>query len=136
MNSQRFAQTGADEPPLLLDAARVLEYASFDDALRASPGSSAVVGGVAVDLNNVAGVVIAEGLAQGELFLLLCNDRWETLAAQTCADVAGAKARAEQAYPALSRLWRAYRELTGAEQAEIASTRNFLRELLAGESEE
>ena len=135
MSQQRFTPTDADEPPMLLDAARVLEYASFDDALRASPGSSAVVGGVAVDLNNVAGVVIAEGLALGETFLLLCNDHWETIAADTCADLAGAKAQAERSYPGLSRLWRSYRELTDAEQAEIASTRKFLRELLASDPE-
>src|SRR5688572_25022271 len=50
------------EPPPILDGARVLEYAPFDAAVASSRGS-AVVGGVAVDLQNVVGLVIVEDLS-------------------------------------------------------------------------
>jgi|SRR5687768_10065116 len=119
------------EPPFLLDAARVLEYAPLDDAVRSAPGAHAVVGGVAVDTSTVAGMAITEGLAQGEIFLLHCNENWETLAAGPVADAASARASAELAFPGSARLWRAYRSLTAEELAEIDSTSAFLRELLA-----
>jgi hypothetical protein len=119
------------EPPFLLDGARVLEYAPLDQAVRTAPGAHAVLGGVAVDPSTVAGMVITEGLAQGELFLLHCNEQWETLAAGSVADPASAKASADVSFPGSARLWRPYRTLTAAELAEIESTRAFLRELLA-----
>lgn len=119
------------EPPPFLDAARVLEYATFDAEVHASRGASSVMDGVAVDLQNVAGLVIAEGLAQGELYLLHCNERWETITAGSFADAATARAEAEKAFPGVERLWRPYRELTAEEGSEMQTTRAFLRELLA-----
>jgi hypothetical protein len=119
------------EPPFLLDAARVIEYAPLDHAVRSVPGAHAVVGGVAVDPSTVAGLVVAEGLAQGEMYLLHCNEQWETLAAGPVTDAAAARADAEVSYPGSASLWRAYRELSPEERAEIESTRAFLRELLA-----
>ena len=124
-----------DEPPVVLDGARVLEYASFDDAVRSNRGASAVMGGVAVDLTTVSGLAIVEGLARGELFLLHCTERWETMAAGEFADVATAKSESETAYPGVSRLWRPYRALTKEESAEVESTRAFLRELLADDKD-
>jgi hypothetical protein len=121
------------EPPTVLDGARVLEFAPFDEQLRKA-GVSAVVGGVAVD--NAAGLVIVEDLAKGGLFLLACNQDWETLAAVGVTDPAGAKAQAETSFPGAAPLWRAYRELTGQERAEIESTRRFLRELIASDPDE
>jgi hypothetical protein len=119
------------EPPFLLDAAQVIEYAPLDHAVRSVPGAHAVVGGVAVDPSNVAGLVLAQGLAEGEMFMLHCNEQWETLAAGPVTDAAAAKAEAERSYPGSAGLWRGYRELTPAERSEIESTRAFLQELLA-----
>ena len=121
------------EPPLVLDGARVVEYAPFDEKLASGRGS-AVVGGVAVDLQNVSGIVIVEDLARDVLFLLHCNRDWETIAAVGIADVSSGKAQAEVAFPGVAALFRPFRSLTAEEQAEIDSTRAFLRELLADDS--
>jgi hypothetical protein len=118
---------------MVLDGARVLEYAPFDDKL-SSGGGSAVVGGVAVDLQNVSGVVIVQDLATDALFLLHCNRDWETIAAVGIADVGSGRAQAEAAFPGVAALFHPFRGLTAEEQAEIASTRAFLRELLADDS--
>ena len=117
------------EPPIVLDGARVLEFAPFDEQLQRA-GVSAVVGGIAVD--NTAGLVIVEELAQGGLFLLACNPDWETLAGVGVADAAGAKAQAEISVPGVARLWRE-RSLTEEQRAEIESTRRFLRDLIASD---
>ena len=120
------------EPPPILDGARVLEYAPFDAAISSSRGS-AVVGGVAVDLQNVVGLVIVEDLSTGAHFLLHCSGDWETVTAADVVDPAAAKALAEASFPGVERLWHKFRELTAEERAEIESTRNFLRELLASD---
>ena len=122
------------EPPFVLDAARVIEYAPFDMQI-ASGRASAVLGGVAVDLQNVAGLAIVEDLARGTLFLLYCNKDWETVAADAIVDLGAGKALAENSFTGTARLWTAYRELTPAEQAEVDSTKKFLRELLADDPE-
>jgi hypothetical protein len=123
------------EPPAILDAARVLEYAPFDAQL-ASGRASGMIGGIAVDLQNVSGLVIVEDLARETLFLLHCNSDWETVAAGEIADVASGKASAETSFPGVAKLWRKFRSLTPEEQAEIESTRKFLRELMESEPED
>lgn len=117
------------EPPIVLDGARVIEFAPFDEPLQKA-GVSAVVGGVAVD--NTAGLAIVEELAQGGLFLLACNKDWETLAAAGVVDAASAKSQAEISFPGAARLWRE-RSLTDEDRSEIESTRRFLRELMASD---
>jgi hypothetical protein len=121
------------EPPFILDGARVVEYAPFDAEMKSSRGTSAVLGGVALDLLNVFGLAIVEELAQGDRYLLLCDQDWATLAAESCDDVALGKARGENVFPGAARLWRPYRELTDEERREINSTRAFLRDLMADE---
>ena len=118
------------EPPIILDGARVVEFAAFDEPLLQA-GASAIVGGVAVD--SAAGLALVEDLARGGLFLLACNPEWETLAAVDVADGPAAKAQAEVSFPGVARLWREYREPTAEERAELESTRRFLRELMAGD---
>lgn len=109
-----------DEPPFLIDGARVLAYASVG-GVRAQ----GVAGGVAVD--QVAAVAVTHDLAGGAVFLLHCNDRWETLAAEPHGSPEAAQEAARTHYPGIG--WRAYRELTQAERAEIETTRAFLRDL-------
>lgn len=121
------------EPPFILDGARVLEYAPFDDAMRSGGRASAVVGGVAVGLLDVAGLAVVEDLAKGVRYLLLCDADWATLSAETCADVPSARERGEAVFAGSTRLWRAYRDLTEAEAREIETTRAFLRELMASD---
>jgi hypothetical protein len=119
------------EPPMLLDSARVVEYATFDSDARAAARGSAVVGGVAVDFDAIAGLVIAEDLVKGAIFLLHCNADWATVAAGTYADVETARASAESAYAGTAIRWKRFRELSAEERAEVESTRRFLRELVA-----
>jgi hypothetical protein len=116
---------------MLLDSARVLEYATFDAGAKAAARGSAVVSGVAVDFESVSGVVIAEDLVKGVTFLLHCNADWATVAAGTHADVEAARASAESAYAGTPIKWTRFRELSAEERAEIESTRRFLRELIA-----
>jgi hypothetical protein len=120
------------EPPHILDGARVVEFAPFDAKMKGSR-TSAVLGGVALDLLNVSGLAIVEDLARGDRYLLLCDDVWATLAAEPIGDVASGKSRGETVFPGAERLWRPYRELTEAESREVESTRAFLRELIASD---
>jgi hypothetical protein len=119
------------EPPMLLDSARVVEYARLDAGANPAARGSAVVGGVAVDFESVAGVVIAEDLVKGATFLLHCDSDWATVAAGTYPDVEAARAGAESAYAGTPIRWTRFRELSAEERAEIESTRRFLRELVA-----
>ena len=109
-----------DEPPFLIDGARVLVYAGLD-----ADGGHAVVGGVA--LEAATAVAIAESLADGTTFLVYCNASWETLAAEAHADVASARRAVRAQLPSLA--WRDYRALSEAEAAEVETTRAFLQEL-------
>lgn len=118
-----------EDPPFMLEGARVIEFARFDAGLRSSGHASAIVGGVAVDFDSVSGVVMAEDLVKGGTFLLHCNDEWHTVAAGTYAGTDEARAAAEAAYPGLSKRWTRFRELTVEEAAEVESTRRFLREI-------
>ena len=124
-----MAEHEMQEPPMMLDGARVLEYACFDAKAKASGEASAIVDGVAVDFNSVSGLAMAEDLVRGATFLLHCNDDWATVAAGTYRDREQARAAAEAAYPGVSGRWTKFRELTAEEAAEVESTRRFLREI-------
>lgn len=117
----------ADEPPFLLDAAHVLEYAHLDAAQRGKH-QSAVVEGVMVDTANVSRLVIARNLADDTIFLMHCNDDWLTIAASRQADVDAARRAAAEGYSDLA--WVPFRELSAEEDNEIRSTRAFLKELV------
>ena len=112
------------EPPLVLDGTRVLQYAAL--AAKPGQGSGSVVEGVALSVTQVA---IAEDLARGGVFLLHCNDNWETLAASHFATHSGAEETAAASYPGIE--WTPFRALTEAEQKEVDTTRQFLRDLAA-----
>jgi len=82
---------------------------------------------------NLAGVAVAEALLDGTIFLLHCNDRWETVSATVLPDVEGAEREAATTYGDALPAWTEYRPLTDEEQREIQTTRAFLRELAAEE---
>jgi hypothetical protein len=119
------------EPPFLLDGARILEYGSV--ARPAGGRASVVVNGVGLDPGILTRVAIVRTLQDDTLFILHCNDRWETIAAEPHADSASARDAAAVAYGPNAVSWRAFRALTDEESREIESTRVFLRELIAGE---
>lgn len=121
-----------EEPPFVLDAARVVRYATLDFSAAGSPPSF-VVNGVPLDVVNLAGVAIVEALLDGTVFLLHCNDRWETVSATPHSDVASAERAAAATYGAVLPKWTDYRALTDEEQREIQTTRSFLQDLAAEE---
>ena len=120
-----------EEPPFLLDGARVLRYAFLDMAAHAGEGSGVVIDGIALDLNTVRRVVVAQNLVDDAVFVMHCNDEWQTVAAATYPDVATAEASAAAAYGALAPEWARFRELSEEEAREVATTRAFLREIAA-----
>ncbi len=120
-----------EEPPFLLDGARVLRYAFLDVAAHSGEGSGVVIDGVALDLNMVRRVVVAQNLVDDAVFVMHCNDEWHTVAAATYPDVATAQAGAAAAYGALAPQWVNFRELSQEEAREVATTRAFLREIAA-----
>lgn len=117
------------EPAFLLDAARVLRYATLDP--RAGRFST-VVSGVPVDSETVKGLAIVETLLDGTIFLLNCNADWETVVSSAHASADAAQAAARELYPPSAQKWVDYRPLTEDEQREIVSTRAFLKDLEAG----
>lgn len=121
-----------EEPPFVLDAARVVRYAVLDLAAPGLPPSF-VVNGVPLDRNNLGAVAVAEALLDGTVFLLHCNERWETLSACPYPDVASASEAAMATYGAALTAWKEYRALTEEEQREIQTTRSFLQDLAAEE---
>ena len=120
-----------EEPPFLLDGALVLRYAMLDIAAHAGEGSGVVIDGIALDLNTVRRVVIAQNLVDDAVFVMHCNEEWQTVAAATYPDVATAEASAAAAYGALAPEWVRFRELSEEEASEVATTRAFLREIAA-----
>lgn len=123
-----------DEPPFLLDGARVLAFARVKRDAASPRHASAVAGGTPVDLDTVTRVVIAQGLADGIVYLLLCNERWETFAAEAHGDASHARRWCDSMFRGVALEWSDYRALTAAELSEIATTREFLKEIAGDES--
>ena len=119
------------EPPFLLDGARVMLHAILGDEA-ARRGYSFVVGGVTVDPHSVSRLVVTESLLDGAVFLLHCNEHWETVAAGAARDAEAAKAAAAQAYEDIDIAWTPSRSLPAAEREEVSTTERFLRELASG----
>lgn len=120
-----------EEPPFLLDGALVLRYAFLDMGAHGAEASGVVVDGIALDLDTVRRLVIARNLVDDAVFVMHCNDDWNTVAAATFADAAGAEAGVAEAYGALAPSWIAFRELSEEEAREVATTRAFLRQVAA-----
>ena len=107
------------EPPFLIDGTRVLAYVALGPAPAAT-----VADGVTLEARAAA---VTESLADGALFLLYCNEDWETLAAEPRNDLASAQRAVSAQFPKAT--WQPYRALTPAEAAEVETTRTFLQEL-------
>jgi hypothetical protein len=125
--------SGADpaaEPPFVLDAALVLRYALLEPGAT-GPRPSVVIDGTPLDMGAVRRVVIARSLLDDRVFLMHCNADWETIVAVPYSDVDAAEAGAAEAYGALAPRWTAFRELSGEEAREVATTRAFLKEIAA-----
>ena len=120
-----------EEPPILLDGARVLEYAILEgkagDALR----MRGLAAGVPLGSEAVARLVIAENLVEEGVFLIHCNDEWSTVIGESYADARSARVAADESYRGDPIEWIGFRELTAQEAREVETTRAFLREITA-----
>ena len=119
-----------DEPPFILDAASVVEFAILDLSGPAARFSF-VAGGVSLDARSVSRLVITRGLLDEAVLLLHCSDRWETVAAEPYSGIEAAERAAAAAYAGIALRWKKYRDLTPAERDEMRTTRSFLRDLVA-----
>jgi hypothetical protein len=120
-----------DEPPIMIDGTRVLAYAILDEQARKSPGFRAMAGGMPLDGNAVARLVVTENLVEAGAFLIHCDEEWGTVAAEAFPDPDSAQAGAREAYTGVAIDWKPFRALTEAERREVEITRNFLREITA-----
>ncbi|HUJ00023.1 MAG TPA: hypothetical protein VLY46_07290 [Usitatibacter sp.] len=114
-----------NEPPVLLDGARVLEFAILGDSARG------IADGVALGPDAVARLAIAESLLEEGVFLLHCDAEWGTVIGESFADLQAARVAAAEAYRGHAIGWSAFRPLTPEESREVETTRAFLRELTA-----
>lgn len=119
----------AQEPPVLLDGARVAHFAALDAAAGSGGKTTAVVGGLPLASGTAARLVIAEDMVEGGVFLLHCTDEWFTLAAEHYGDAEAAKDASAAAYGDAAIRWQAYRTLSASEAREVETTRAFLREI-------
>jgi len=119
------------EPHFILDGARVVFHAVLGEAA-ARRGFSFAAGGVTVSPSSVSRVVVTQSLLDDSVFLLHCNDHWETVAGVPASDPDAAKAAAAEAYEGIDIAWTPYRDLTDDERREMETTRQFLRELASG----
>jgi len=127
----RATDGSMEHPPIMLDGARVIEFAVLDSTATPTGHVSVVVEGVSLDLSIVSRLVIAENPVEKGVFLLHCNDRWETVAAGHHDRLEAARASAQHAYSGVAARWTKYRELSAEERAEVEATRAFLREMAA-----
>lgn len=114
------------EPEFLLDAARVVRWAALEAG---AGGYNAMAGGVPVDQENVTALAVVERLVDGKVFLLHCNRDWETVAATEHADAGEAERSGRELYSGARQDWSDFRALSGEEERELRSTREFLKEL-------
>lgn len=119
------------EPPVLLDGARVLEYAWLPREEGDSERMRGLVAGVPLAAGVVSTLVIAENLVEQGVFLIHCDDEWGTVIGESYADVESARIAAAEAYRGDTIAWVRFRDLTEQEMREVETTRTFLREIAA-----
>ncbi|HSN21708.1 MAG TPA: hypothetical protein VLS49_13585 [Usitatibacter sp.] len=120
-----------EEPPILLDGARVLEYAVLDHSGREAGRARGLAAGVPVGVEAVSRLVIAENLVEEGVFLMHCGDEWVTVIGESYPDPESARVAADEAYGGRAIPWVRFRELTAQEAKEVEITRSFLREITA-----
>lgn len=117
--------TNLEEPPFLLDSARVVMYAETGE--RTSYTGRITVYRSGELLDPVPRLAICEDLVEGRWLLMHCDVSWNVLAAGFAKSVAEAQRTAERAYSGVSAKWISYRALTPPEQAQVEEERQHLR---------
>jgi hypothetical protein len=120
-----------DEPPILLDGARVLEYAALSGPAGGPTALHGLAAGVPLAAGVVSRLVIAENLVEDGVFLIHCDAEWGTVIGESYPDGESARVAAGEAYREEAIEWMAFRELTAQESREVETTRAFLREITA-----
>jgi hypothetical protein len=96
--------TAPDQPPPVLDCARVLEYAAVDSSVKYTGRLSIFVDGKA--LGAVPKLAICQNMGDDpETLLFHCSDDWSVLGAGAYPSVESARDRAEQGYAGISAKW-------------------------------
>lgn len=93
----------SDEPPPVIDAARVLQYAVLNESVKYSGHSMLFVDGK--ELGPVPCLAIGQDLKSTEVFLFHCNQDWMALGVAAYKSVAEAKKKAEWIYPGVATRW-------------------------------
>jgi hypothetical protein len=119
------------EPPFLLDGHQVVRYAVIDASVPPPPHFHVVAGGTPVGLDTIRGLIVAEDLVSGGVYLMHCDDDWATVAADEFASADEAQRSAQSRYEGVAMAWHAYRQLSDSERREVEVTRDFLREMAA-----
>lgn len=120
-----------EEPPILLDGARVLEFAILNAGGRPGENFHALAAGIPLGPDAVSRLVVAENLIEEGVFLIHCDAEWGTVIGESYADAASARAAAQEAYRGTAIAWTPLRELSEQEMREVETTRAFLREITA-----
>jgi hypothetical protein len=118
----------AQEPPILLDGARVVRFALLDVKGNDRRFSAVVADGVPVNADTVTRIAMAEDLVDGSAIVMYCNADWGTVAAERHPDQESARRAAEMAYAGTALGW-TERRARGDEEREVQVTRDFLREI-------
>lgn len=93
-----------EQPPPILDSARVLEYAVVDDTVKFTHRISVYVGGR--ELGAVPRLAICQNMGEApETLLFYCDHEWNVLGAGAYPSVEVARERAETAYSGISPKW-------------------------------
>ncbi len=101
---RRHCKTVSDQPPPVLDCARVLEFAVVDDSVTFTGRLSLYVDGM--PLGAVPKLAICENMGGNpETFLFHCDAEWNVLGASVHPSAEVARARAENAYAGISGKW-------------------------------
>ena len=93
-----------DQPPPVLDSARLLEYAEVDASVKYTGRIMVYVDGA--ELGAVPRLAICENMrGEPDTLLFYCDASWNVLAAGGYSSVREARASAETSYAGISRNW-------------------------------
>jgi hypothetical protein len=92
-----------DEPPPVLDCARVIEYAEVDESVKHTGRITVYVEGK--ELGPVPRLAICQNSDEAGVLLFYCDNEWNVLGAGGAPSVEAAREYAEKAYSGISEKW-------------------------------
>ena len=93
----------ADRPPLIIDSAKVLEYAIVDSSVEYTGKCALFVGGEL--LGEVPKLALCQNYKATDFLLFHCNEAWEVLGAGGYPSVEEAKRSCEKSYKGIANKW-------------------------------